>query len=326
MGGSDRLDVACFVELKTVDADLTMEAAVGMWIVVTMIDDVVFLFTLVVDLLEHRMMPGAMDRAVGIGLQDGSLVFVGTHGRGRCGILHVIGLVVARLARIHEIIDSIALQDKRCLEEVLCLGVGNKTRLGEGLQVLRCLADTTTEAFVDAPGSPIDIHFAIVIDESLSVERNGTRHIAVVHPDGLTLVVELLAERHALRATDGHRLGVAVRLEQVVPGTYGRFGLTDIEVAGLAIDHIILSIGVLHHIGCPDPMACGPVHREKGPVLEVLARPALGRAKACATAIGGGIEIIGVAKLPDGRIGEIAGNERIAGTRSVECDRNLSHG
>ena len=70
---------------------LTMESMDGVGIVVTVIYDVV-----IVAIDEYRVVARAMDGAIGIGLQDATLVLVGSHWPLFAdGILHAVGMVVA---------------------------------------------------------------------------------------------------------------------------------------------------------------------------------------------------------------------------------------
>ena len=92
MGGDDGEEGAVGSEAKLVDADLAVEAVDGMGIVMTMIDDVI-----VSVFLDDAMMARPVDGAVGIGLQDATLVCKRPHRSSlRCGILHTIGVIVAR--------------------------------------------------------------------------------------------------------------------------------------------------------------------------------------------------------------------------------------
>ena len=63
----------------------------GVGVVVTVVYDIV-----VVAIDEYRVVAGTVDGAIGIGLEDATLVFVGTHRTLLAdGILHAIGMVVA---------------------------------------------------------------------------------------------------------------------------------------------------------------------------------------------------------------------------------------
>ena len=55
--------------------------------------------------------------------------------------------------------------------------------------------------------------------------------------------------------------------------------------------------------------------------LKSFDTPHLRRTIAVASAVGGGIEIPGIAELPDGRVGEIAWDEGIACARGVPLGR-----
>ncbi len=72
MGGRNGLYRAVGGKFKLVDAQLTVETAVGVRIVVTVIDDVV-----VVALLQHAVMSRAVYGAVGIALKQAAAVGVG---------------------------------------------------------------------------------------------------------------------------------------------------------------------------------------------------------------------------------------------------------
>ena len=91
MSGDNLQDISLCIELHLVDTYLTVESMDGVGIVVAVIYDVV-----IVTVNEHGVMARAMDGAVGIGLQDATLVLVGSHRSLLAdGILHTVGMVVA---------------------------------------------------------------------------------------------------------------------------------------------------------------------------------------------------------------------------------------
>ena len=91
MSGDDLLDISLCIELHLVDTYLTVESMDGVGIVVTVIYDVV-----IVAIDEYGVVAGAMDGAIGIGLQDAAFILVGSHwSLFADGILHAVGVVVA---------------------------------------------------------------------------------------------------------------------------------------------------------------------------------------------------------------------------------------
>ena len=92
MGGDDLLNLTVRGEVQLVDANLAVEAVRGLWDVVAVVDDVVL-----VAILQDAVMAGAVHGLVVVGLEDAALILVGPHRtRGARGILHAIGVVVAR--------------------------------------------------------------------------------------------------------------------------------------------------------------------------------------------------------------------------------------
>ena len=116
--------------------------------------------------------------------------------------------------------------------------------------------------------------------------------------------------------TVGHHHGIFLT-KDIFPRTDGRCALTNINIAWLTVVVTERAVGLLYHIGRPNHLCSGPVHHGVLPVLEVLAHPDLSRAIAITRAIGSGIEIIGIAKLSDGRVGEIAWDKGISRRRSI---------
>ena len=210
-------------------------------------------------------------------------------------------------------------EDIRRLEDILQFGVGNESFLGEEtvgsngewgflvpftsilihrkrpvFQILRIqFGDTTAKVFIDGPGGKIQILRSVVIAKQLGIEGDDIVHIAVGHHHGIFLT------------------------KDIFPRTDGRCALTDINIAGLTVVVTEGAVGLLHHIGCPDHLGSRPVHHGVLPVLEVLAHPYLSRTIAVTRAVGRGIEIIGVAELPDGRVGEITRDKRIGHRRRI---------
>ena len=78
---------------------------------------------------------------------------------------------------------------------------------------------------------------------------------------------------------------------------------------------------MLHAVRSPDPVGVRPVHRHERPVHEVLADPYLRRTESCAAAVCRSIHVECVPELLYGRVGEIAGNNRIGRTRCVMTHR-----
>ena len=71
MGRSNLPDAPVFGKLHTVDAKLAVEATVGVWIVVTVVDDII-VFTL----LQDAVVPGTVNGTVGVGFEDATAIFI----------------------------------------------------------------------------------------------------------------------------------------------------------------------------------------------------------------------------------------------------------
>ena len=242
MGGLHLLYLAIRGEVQFVDANLSVEAMRGLWDVVAMVDDVVF-----VAVLQDAMMAGAMNGAVVVGFEDATLVFIGAHrSNGARGILHTIGVVVAGTRGIGEVIDAVALQHEGSLEEILDLGIQDEFLIGKRLHVGIELRHTASEAIVDAPCAEIDIDLTVVVDEGLTVEGDGIMNKAVLHKDGV------------------------VAAQYVLPRAERRRPYALVQNAWLTVEVAIEAVGSLHHVGCPHHLGRRPVHDVIGPRAEVL--------------------------------------------------------
>ena len=305
--GDDGLDVALGIELQFVDAYLAIEAVYRLRIVVAVVDDVVASVY-----LDNGVMARAVYGLVLVGGQQFAFVFEGPHrSRLRRGILHTVGIGVARATAVGEVVGAASLEDEGSLEDVLQLCVGYQSFLaeelvgsnGEGivlvpsagispLCLMHCglcidLRHAAAETLVDAPGGEVEVLAAVVVAKELGVEGNDVVDVAVGHHHGIVLA------------------------QDVLPRADGRRALADVDVARLAVVVAERAVGLLHHVGCPYDFGGGPVHHDVLPVHEVLAHPHLCRAVAVACAIGGGIEVVGIAKLADGGVGEVARNKGI---------------
>ena len=235
-----------------------------------------------------------MHGAVGIGAQNGAPIGIRAQRTVGGGILHMIGGIVAACRGVHQIVDAVAFHHERSLKEVGDFRIGDEPCLCKTLHVGIQSARPTAESLVDAPCAPVHVDLAVIVGEGLSVERDGVFHESVGHKHGLALA------------------------ENVAPRAPRRVAHAHVEVAGLAIDHVVAAVAAAaHHVRGPYPVAVGPVHGQEGPVEEVLARPALRRAEARPAAVGGGIYIIGVAKLLHRGVGKVARNKRVEGSGSV---------
>ena len=289
VGWNDLLDGTICIEFEFVDCHLTMESTVGMRIVVAMIYDVV-----VVAFLQHAVVSWTMNGSIGIGLEDSSVVGIRTERTLGCGVIHTIAGILAMLAGVEEVVDAVALEDERSLEKVSNLGVRDELGFAERFHVRIQLTCSATEALVDAPGAPIHIDRTVIITEGLTIEGDSILYESIRYEHGFALA------------------------QHVLPRTARCIAHTQMELARLAVEIVILAVGfVLHHVRCPDPVAVRPVHRHQGPVLEILAAPELCRSETGSATIGSSIYIIGVTKLLDGWVGKIARQDRVACSRSV---------
>ena len=289
VGWNDLLDGTVCIEFEFVDCHLTMESTVGMWIVVAMIYDVV-----VVAFLQHAVVSRTVNGSVGIGLEDSAVVGIRTERTLGCGIIHTVAGILAMLAGVEEVVDAVALEDERSLEEVSNLGVRDELGFAERFHVRIQLTCSATEAFVDAPGAPIHINRTVIISEGLTIQGDGILYESIRYEHGFALA------------------------QHILPRTARCIAHTQMKLARLAVEIVILAVGfVLHHVRCPYPVAVRPVHRHQGPVLEILAAPELCRSETGSATIGSSIYIIGVTKLLDGWVGKITRQDRVAGSRSV---------
>ena len=260
-----------------------------MRIVVAMIYDVV-----VVAFLEHAVVSWTMNGSIGIGLEDSSVVGIRTERTLGCGVIHTIAGILAMLAGVEEVVDAVALEDERSLEEVSNLGVRDELGFAERFHVRIQLTCSATEAFVDAPGAPIHIDRTVIITEGLTIQGDGILYESIRYEHGFALA------------------------QHILPRTARCIAHTQMELARLAVEIVILAVGfVLHHVRCPYPVAVRPVHRHQGPVFEILTAPELCRSETGSATVGSSIYIIGVTKLLDGWVGKIARQDRVACSRSV---------
>ena len=126
VGWNDLLDGTVCIEFEFVDCHLTMESTVGMRIVVAMIYDVV-----VVAFLQHAVVSRTVNGSVGIGLEDGAVIGIRTERTLGCGVIHTVAGILAMLAGVEEVVDAVALEDERSLEEVSNLGVRDELGFAE---------------------------------------------------------------------------------------------------------------------------------------------------------------------------------------------------
>ena len=117
----------------------------------------------------------------------------------------------------------------------------------------------------------------------------------------------------------GHQYGI-VFSENVLPRSYGRIALTNIDITGLTIEVTKAAIGQLYHVGSPNHLGRRPVHDDVLPVDEVLAHPHLCRTVTVACTVGSGIEVIGIAELTNGGVGKVTWDKRVARSRRVPTD------
>ena len=289
VGWDNLLYSAIGIEFEFIDSHLTMESTVGVRIVVAMIYDVV-----VVAFLQHAVVSRSVNGTVGIGLEDGAVVGIRTERTLGCCVIHTVAGILAMLAGVEEVVDAVALEDERSLEEVSNLGVRDELGFAERFHIRIQLTCSATEAFVDAPGAPIHIDRTIIISEGLTIQGDGILYESIRYEHGFALA------------------------QHILPRTARCITHTQMELARLAVEIVILAVGfVLHHVRCPDPVAVRPVHRHQGPVLEILAAPELCRSETGSATIGSSIYIIGVTKLLDGWVGKIARQDRVACSRSV---------
>ena len=71
MGGGDFLNRSVCIECHAVDAKLAVEATVGVWIIVAVINDIV-----IITFLEDTVMSGTVNGTVSIGFEDAAAIGV----------------------------------------------------------------------------------------------------------------------------------------------------------------------------------------------------------------------------------------------------------
>ena len=149
------------------------------------------------------------------------------------------------------------------------------------------LGHPAAETLIDAPRGKIQILRPVVVAEQLWVEGDDIVYITVGHHHSVFLPQNILPRPHRRRA------------------------LTDTDDTRLTIIIAESTVRLLHHIGSPYHFGSGPVHHDVLPVLEVLAHPHLCRSVAVTCTVGSGVEVIGVAKLSDGGVGEVARDDGV---------------
>ena len=214
---------------------------------------------------------------------------------------------------VGEIIDVTPLEHKRSLENILQFRIGDKPFLRkelvgrDGMRSIltptTCIASNgllatqlchpTAKTLVDAPSSEIEILLPVIIAEELRIKSDDVMHITV---------------------GNHHRILLS---KNVVPRTNGRLAFSHIDVAGFTVVVAESAVSLLYHIWSPNHLGCRPVHDNVLPVAKILRHPNLCRTVAVARAVGGGIQIISVAKLTYGGVSKISWNKRIASSRGI---------
>ena len=289
MSGNKGFNTSIFGKLHTVHTKLTMKSAVGMRIIMTVIDHIIF-----IAFFQNAMMSRPMDCSIGIGFKNTSLIGVRPHRLVRSGILHPIGVVVTGTRRIHKIIDTVPFHHKGRFKKIRGFRIRNQTRFSKTLHIGSQFSGPATETFINPPSPPIQIYRTIIIHKGLSVQCNGIRHKTVGYKNSLTFA------------------------QYIFPRTARCFTDSAMNHTGLTIKIIIIPIRMFHHIRSPYPMTVRPVHRHQRPVYKILAGPHLCRTETGSTAIRSGIHIIRIAKLLHRGIGKISGNNGIPRTRSIK--------
>ena len=187
VGWNDLLDGTVCIEFEFIDCHLTMESTIGMRIVVAMIYDVV-----VVAFLEHAVVSRTVNGSIGIGLEDSSVVGIRTEWTLGCGVIYAVAGILAMLAGVEEVVDTVALEDEWSFEEVSNLGIRDELGFAERFHVRIQLTCSATEALVDAPGSPIHIDRTIIISEGLTIQGDGILYESIRYEHGFALAQHIL--------------------------------------------------------------------------------------------------------------------------------------
>ena len=238
---------------------------------------------------------------------------------------------MAAAGGIGEIVYAVALEYERGLEDILQLGIGNKAFLTEeGVCRYR-----ERPVLVPPAGIPFNAgRQGVDIKLSILELRHSTAEAVENTPGGKIKVLALVVilEKHRVEGDDimyvsvGYHHGI-VLAKYVLPRSYRRVALSDIDIARLAIVIAVFAVWLPHYVGCPHHFCCRPVHDVVPPIDEVLAHPHLGRAVAVARAVGCGIYIICVTELPYRGVSEIARNEGVEVCGSIPfraCDRRMA--
>jgi len=283
VGGFDRFNLVVFGEDHRVDAGLAGEAAGRDPDVVAVVDHEV-----VVVFLQDAVVAGAVDVAFDLGGEDRVVLAVGP--AGVCGgagfvdrVSDVVGFVVAGCVGVHHVIFAVALEHVGGFHDAFELAVGDASLAFEGFHVVLELDPAGSGALEAGPGGEVAVGGAVVVLEGLDVERDD-RGDELVWDEGLFAEGGPGAERA------------------------GAFGAVDL--AGVVVEEVVLAV-FLHAVGGPVLFVRLPAEFDVDPVDEVFGDPGLGPAFAGANAVGRGIEVVEVAELLEGRVGEVAGDDRI---------------
>ena len=245
-------------------------------------------YVVVLAVLKHTVVAGAVYRAVGVCFKYASLICVGAKRLVACGILHTICVVMAGAGRIHKIICAILFQHIRSLKEICSLRVRNQPGFRKPFHVGVKFPGAASEAVIYSPCAPVHIYGSVVVNKRLPVEGYGVGHKPVRHK---------------------HRLAFA---KNVFPRAAGSLSRAHMNLARLAVHIIILAVvGIVKHVGRPYPVAVRPVHGHESPVHKVFALPELCRAEPRAAAVGSGIHVVCVAEFFERRVSEISRNHRV---------------
>ena len=96
------------------------------------------------------------------------------------------------LAGVEEVVDAVALENERSLEEVSNLGILDELGFAERFHVRIQLARSAAETRVDAPGAPIHIDRTVIISEGLTIQGDGILHESVFHQHSLAFAQYIL--------------------------------------------------------------------------------------------------------------------------------------
>ena len=199
---------------------------------------------------------------------------------------------------VHHVVLPVALEHVGSFHDTLQLVIGNAALACEGLHVVVELHPPRSGIVVAGPGREVAVGCAVVVLKALEIERDDRRNELVRDEGGLSV-----------RFPRPDR-AVAFRPE---------------SHAGEIVEQVVFPV-LLHAVRRPVLVVRVPVQLVVDPVDHVLGNPDLRPALARADPVGGGVEVISVPELFQGRVGEVAGHHGIEIADRVPGGGGLTRG